>query len=183
MKKISTRINILIFVFINLILLVVMPEQTISLPVKYQWGTTLESIKKSHQSRGAVTLFSPREKPGYRNKILGFILNIDETFAEKIVILRTGSDPRIDYLFVNNRLYTILEDYGTIHETRVQGILDNLAGLYGTPHLQQDSNFYIYSYKNDTTNVLLYVLKQSAAVNRCKLYFYTKKLFSSLIMD
>ncbi len=181
--KINLDITASLF-FTSIILIVsLLYTSAYSLPVKFQWGTPIETIKNSHKPGETCTLFKPKERPDYKNKILGFILGIDANAADRILILRTGSDPRIDYLFVNNRLYTVMEDYGIVNETRIRGIQSALERLYGPHHLKQDSNLYIYSYKNDTTRVLFYVIRQSEERNQCRLYLYTSRLFSTLLLE
>src|SRR5512137_1554808 len=50
--------------------------------------------------------------PKYDNRILNYILPIDTGIKSKISIVRTKTSPQRDYLFVNNRLYSVMETYG-----------------------------------------------------------------------
>ncbi len=149
----------------------------------YEWGTPLDQLKKSLPSDKEATQFTPKEKPKYKNKLLSYITAIDGNLVEKIIIVRLKARPVVDYLFVNNKLYTIMENWGKVDEKTAKEIEANLNGLYGQPLVQQDKNFYIYSYNTDKTKVLCYLMKNTDGTSTCKVYYYTRKLFRMLITE
>ena len=152
-------------------------------PVSYDWGTPFINIKKALPSDKETMQFSPYDKPKYKNKILEYIKGIHEKFLAKTIILRVKSKPEIDYVFINKKLYTIMENWGKINAQTEKDIQYRLTNRFGKPHVQKDNNFYIYSYNNDKTKVLFYLLKQPGGQAKCKVYYYTKKLFRMLLTE
>ncbi|MBP7735503.1 MAG: hypothetical protein KA369_05970 [Spirochaetes bacterium] len=152
-------------------------------PLKYEWGTQLLKVKKSLPSDRESTQFTPKDKPKYKNKILSYITAIDNKLIDKIIILRIQSKPVIDYLFVNDKLYTIMENWGNVDPKTEKEIQANLTRQFGQPLVQQDRNFFIYSYNTDKTKVLCYLMKSTDGTSKCKVYYYAKQLFRMLITE
>jgi hypothetical protein len=151
--------------------------------IKYEWGTQLLKFKHTLPSDKEWVQFKASEKPKYKNKILSYITAIDNKLLDKVVIVRIKSQPLVDYLFVNEKLYTIMENWGTIEQKTEMEIQSQLINQFGQPIIQQDKNFYIYSYNTDKTKVLFYLVRLPEAKSRCKVYYYTKQLFRFLIVE
>jgi hypothetical protein len=152
-------------------------------PPGYEWGTLLEKVKGTTPAGNEIIQFTPGEKPKYKNRILNYITAIDTKLRDKIIILKVKSQPEIDYLFVNNKLYSIMENWGQIDKKTEKEIQSNLSKQFGSPFLQQDKNFYIYSFSSDKTKVLWYLIKLPEGASSCKVYYYTKQLFRMLIAE
>jgi len=152
-------------------------------PPACDWGALLEKVKNTLPQDTPFTEFSPGEKPDYKNKILSYITAIDNKLYDKIVILKKQSSPETDYLFVNNKLYSIIENWGDIDQQTEKEILSALAKQFGKAQLQQDKNFWIYSYDSEKTKVLCYLIKLPDKRSTCKIYFYTRQLFRMLISE
>lgn len=150
---------------------------------EYEWGTSIAAVRKGIPGGAATVQFAPSEDPAYENKIMSYITAIDAELVKKITIVRVKSEPVTDYLFVGDKLYTIMESWGDIDARRGKEIETALAGKYGAPLVQQDKSLSIYSYNNDRTKVLFYLTKVSDTRSRCTVYYYTKKLFRILIME
>jgi len=151
--------------------------------LKYEWGTQLQKFKHTLPSDKEWEQFKPSDKPKYKNKILSYITAIDNKLIDKVVIVRIKSQPVVDYLFVNDKLYTIMENWGKVQQKTEMEILSKLISQYGQPVIQQDKNFYIYSYNTDKTKVLFYLVRLPEAKSSCKVYYYTKQLFRFLIVE
>jgi hypothetical protein len=154
-----------------------------SAPLQYEWGTQLLKVKKSLPSDKESVQFTPKDRPKYKNKILSYITAIDNKLLDKIIIVRLQTQPVIDYLFVNDKLYTIMENWGSVDLKTEKEIQTKLTSLFGQPLVQQDKNFYIYSYNSDKTKVLYYLMKSPDGKSKCKVYYYTKQLFRMLITE
>jgi hypothetical protein len=154
-----------------------------STPPSAEWGTTLDDFKKSLSGDMNVVQFTPKDQPGYKNKILNFITAIDDSYITKTIILRINTVPRTDYLFVKEKLYTKLEDWLVADKKLQDSIYNRLKSIYGEPSIQKDGNFYIYSFNSKDTKVLFYKLVYADGNAKCKVYYYTSKLFKMLIMD
>ncbi|OHD65815.1 MAG: hypothetical protein A2176_02020 [Spirochaetes bacterium RBG_13_51_14] len=147
----------------------------------YEWGAQLGNVKKTLPSDKELVQFTPRDDPKYENKIMSYIIAIDNNLIDKILIVRVKSQPVIDYLFVSDKLYTVMENWGEVDQKTEKNIQSRLASQFGEPLVQKDNNFYIYSFKSDKTKVLCYVMKLSDGKSKCKVYYYTKQLFKMLI--
>jgi hypothetical protein len=158
------------------------PSTAPAMPLVYEWGTQLLKVKKNLPG-DKCEQFKPSEKPKYKNKIMTYITAIDAKLIEKIIIMRVKSQPMIDYLFVNDKLYTIMESWGKVDQKTEKEIHADLVSQFGQPLLQQDKNFYIYSFNNDKTKVLYYINRLPDGTSRCKVYYYTKQLFRMLIAE
>lgn len=179
MKKKAILCSIAVFTACALLITLPLYSNTLN----YEWGTQLVKVKKTLPSDKESTQFSPKEKPKYKNKILSYITAIDNNLLDKIIIVRLQSQPVVDYLFVNDKLYTIMENWGSVDQKTEKDILAKLTGQFGQPLVQQDKNFYIYSYNTDKTKVLYYLMKSKDGKSRCKVYYYTKQLFRMLITE
>jgi len=82
--------------------------------LKYEWGTQLQKFKSTLPTDKEWEQFKPSEKPKYKNKILSYITAIDNKLIDKVIIVRIKSQPVVDYLFVNDKLYTIMENWGKV---------------------------------------------------------------------
>ncbi len=146
------------------------------------WGLSLAEFT-GNLTGGNHREFKPSDMPDYKNKIMTYITAIDEKFKDEIVIVRLKGSPLCDYLFVRGKLCTKLDDWDVITEETQNRIMADLKGHYGEPSLQREENFFIYSFKSKTTNVMFYMLKGPDGRAKCKVYYYTSKLFKMLIMD
>ena len=151
--------------------------------LNFEWGAQLLKFKRTLPSDKEWVQFKPSEKPKYKNKILSYITAIDNKLIDKVIIVRVKSQPVIDYLFVNDKLYTIMENWGKVEQKTELEIQSRLIGQFGQPVIQQDKNFYIYSYNTDKTKVLFYLMRLPENKSSCKVYYYTKQLFRFLIVE
>jgi len=152
-------------------------------PGVYNWGISIESFKKQLPAGDRFEEFSPGEKKTYVNKIISYMKAIDEKIDERLKIIRTGKNPEIDYVFVKNTLYTTLENWGMISAETLKAIIDSLNAVYGMPDIQKDKSLTIYSYKNDQTKVLLYIKAGPDRSFKCRIYYYSNRLFRMLILE
>jgi len=149
----------------------------------FPWGTAYNTVfDKVTHDREYMT-FTPGSKPDYKNKIMNYVVAIDPAYAGKIDVLRIKTNPQVDYLFINKKLYNIVQNWGYITPSRVSKIESKLKREYGNFSIQKDGNLHIISYNNSRTKVLLYKKMLGNGKTKCKVYFYTKKLFRMLIMD
>ncbi len=154
-----------------------------SVPVPdHAWGSKKATLT-SALGTGQWTEFKPSDRPKYRNKILSYITTIDADLANKIMIVRTESTPMVDYLFVNDKLYTVMEDWGQVDPATEKSIQSRLGAKFGQPVIQKNASLHIYSYHNDATKVLCYFTRLPEGASNCKVYYYTKKLFRLLITE
>jgi len=148
-----------------------------------QWGAEKAVITRElTASHVQYREFTPQSSPNYENKIMSYILAIDGSLAERMHIVRTRTSPVRDYLMVKNRLYSVMEDHGTITRAQSDGIVSKLTASYGTPHLQKSPSMKIYSFEKSGTKVLMMVYRKPVNMD-CRVYYYSSGLFRMLITE
>jgi len=148
----------------------------------YKWGTSYEEFLSTIDKSKKIIAFKPSEKPRYKNIIMNYITAIDAKFKTKISILRVDGDPKIDYMFINKKFYSVLIDYGKIDNNSELKIIKDLNNKYGTPSIQKSKDFFIYAYTNQNLKILFYRKKINNKI-KCKEFIYAKKLFRMLLME
>ena len=150
----------------------------------YTWGVQMKSLVSRNESSG-ITLrrFTPGERPQYKNKIMRYILSVDPTVESKMVVMRHRGAIVRDYLFVNQRLYTVLDDMGNMHPPAVDVLLQRLKGRFGPPSVETNGQITIRSYQQGDTKVLFYTKHLRNGSRKCKVYYYATSMFRMLIMD
>ncbi len=183
MKKYSITGRLTLSAALMIMLILAPAVLTTAAPAELEWGSPIEKIKKAIPQGSNYVEFLPSDNPNYENKIMSYITAIDADLIKKITIIRVKTQPVVDYLFVNDRLYTIMENWEEVEPKKGKEIETTLTNQYGSPLVQQDKNFYIYSFNNDKTKVLYYLMKVSDSKYKCTVYYYTKKLFRILITE
>jgi hypothetical protein len=146
------------------------------------WGMTRDDFVKSLQPEQKISLFTPRDMPDYDNKIISYITAIDENIKREITILRVSGLPQMDYLFIGDRLYSIMEDWKRIDPKTTDALESRLKSRYGEPTIQKNNSFFIHSYNHVDSKILLYKNVETNNHSTCRIYYYTSKLFRMLIL-
>ncbi len=150
----------------------------------HRWGMKINALEKDLSARQIrLRRFVPQERPRYKNKIMTYILSVDPTVESKMVILRHRKKIVRDYLFVNRRLYSVLDDMGNVSQGEVNATERRLRARFGRASVDKKKYLTIRSYKNDTTKVLFYSKLVQDGKYRCKVYFYASSIFRMLLMD
>jgi len=182
-RQMKMRLILYLLLPIVLLMLISSVSMSGSTLTNNAWGNLLAKVKSTLPPGTEFLEFTPGERPKYKNRILSYITAIDNKLADKIIILRVKAAPETDYLFVNNKLYSIIENWGDIDQKTEMEIQVNLKKQFGESRVQKDNNFYIYSYDGDKTKVLWYLMKVPGKKSSCKIYYYAKQLFRLLISE
>jgi hypothetical protein len=158
------------------------PRLSISDTEQYNWGMSKDDTIKKHISSGNYASFTPSAKPEYDNKILSFILAINSDIKDKILILRKEGKPEQDFLFIRDKLYSVMENYGVIPAAEFDKIISRLSSEYKNPNIQKDKNTVTYSFYGKETKVLVLSYEKQKLVD-CRVYHYASKLFRILISE
>lgn len=158
------------------------PRLVVSGAETYNWGMCKDDVVKKHLGAASYSSFSPSAKPEYDNKILNFILAINNDTKEKISIMRSAGVPERDYLLINGKLYSVLENYGAIPSSGLDRVIGELSSTYKSPTVQKDKNMVTYSFYGKDTKVLVLSSQKQNLVD-CKVYHYAGKLFRILISE
>ncbi len=146
------------------------------------WGTPYRDFVRSRSS-SLLLEFKPSEKPGYKHKILTFITGINPEIVSDVKVVRIRSNPVKDYMFVKEKLYTILENWDVISAKSEKELYSRLRRKYGKPDVKNDGNLRVISFKKGRTKVIYYRLTYSNGTALCKVYFYTTRLFRMLFLE
>jgi hypothetical protein len=145
-----------------------------------KWGISKDEVIKRYLLKDKKYVQFDATKPRYVNKIMNYIIAIDRDLKQKIKILRSSKKPVRDFLLVDDKLYSVLENQGVLSQKKQNKIIDSLTAQFGTPTIQRDKRMTIYSFKGRETKVLLLSKTESNKIE-CKIYFYASNLFKMLI--
>jgi len=162
--------------------LLVLPQMLMSSTTTYEWGMRRDAVAAKYLKGVEHTSFTPSSKPEYENKILNFILAINADIKDRITIIRSDTAPPRDYLLINNKLYSVMENYGVMPSAGLDKVIDGLSSVYRQPNIQKDKNMVTYSFYGKETKVLVLSYQKQNLVD-CKVYHYASKLFRILITE
>lgn len=153
-------------------------------PVQFEipWGISRTDLISRFKLEN-YSIFKPEEKPNYSNKIIDFFNSMDSDQKVRIVILRTGSKPEIDYCFFNEKLYSISEEWGYIDRNKAFDLLKTINEKYNDTTTQEKTSNIIYSFKKDTTKVLLVKKVIDEKSVQMRIFYYSVNLFSMLMSE
>jgi hypothetical protein len=147
------------------------------------WGRDYNKFIASIDKTIKYSIFDPREKPDYKNRVVDFITSLNNESNKDIKIIRVMVTPETDYLFFNGRLCAVTENRGVISIKDGEIILKNLTKKFGIPQKEKKSSLYIYTFQQRRTRVILYQQLIDNNSMRCKVYGYTNDIFNSLFSD
>lgn len=178
----ATRTRTVKHVIAAVFTLLLLPQVILSNTVTYNWGMRKDDVNAKYLKGIEQTSFTPVSKPEYENKILNFILAINSDMKERITIIRTSTTPPRDYLLINNKLYSVMENYGVMPAAGLDKVINELSSVYRQPNIQKDKNMVTYSFYGKETKVLVLSYQKQNLVD-CKVYHYASKLFRILISE
>ncbi|MCP4762486.1 MAG: hypothetical protein GY870_11955 [archaeon] len=145
------------------------------------WAISRDAVIKENITPSTKYIeFSPAKKPKYENKIMNYIVALDQELMNEIKIIRIQANPEKDFLMVKNKLYSIKESYNSISKKKMDKVIKKLTSRYGKSSLQKDEKMVIYTFSNNQTKVLVYSYLKS---KKAEVYLYAKQLFKMLISD
>jgi len=157
------------------------PASQVENSVFLEWGTTIDILKKSNEAK--YTLFTPIERPEYKNRIINHLSRMDEGLLKKIIVMRIKSEKQVDYLFLDGKLFSVLEDWGKVDVQKLSELKKTLAVKYGEPSVRSGEKFTVYSFNNASSRIFCYATPYKDGKTRCRIYYYTKKLYKMLLLD
>lgn len=146
----------------------------------YTWGMTMEAFRSAN-SATEFTPFNPKTTADYTNRIMTYIIGIDATTKDKMEVLRLKSGPVRDYLFVDKKLFSVMDDHGETTVKNVKDLREALSARFGHYEVKKDYGLLVYSYSDRKTRVLLYAKTVDDNLVKCRIYYYPEKLFMMLL--
>ncbi|MBN2403473.1 MAG: hypothetical protein JXN64_13930 [Spirochaetes bacterium] len=147
-----------------------------------KWGISREAAtKKFIRSNEATTVFTPVKNPDYENKIMNMVKlilrNVDADTDKNITVVTTKTNPRKDFLFFKNKLFSVLEAYNTISRDELKTVIKKLTAQYGEPNYNPGSEMEIYFISTKVTKIIVHYYLTS---KRCEIYYYDSLLYHKL---
>jgi len=169
--------------FISLIIITAAISPAGNYAYEKNWGKDYNSFIESLDKTVQYTIFDPREKPDYRNRVAGFITSLNSESKKDIKVVRLMIVPETDFLFFSGKLCAVTENRGIISVADGEVILKNFIEKFGHPQKEKKSSLYIYTFKKNRTRAILYQQLIDNNKMRCKIYCYTNDIFNSLFSD
>ncbi|MGB4267548.1 MAG: hypothetical protein WBK20_00055 [Spirochaetota bacterium] len=145
-----------------------------------KWEIDKKEVIKSYIHTLSYKTYTLNQLKGYSNKLLNYILAIDENYRDKIVILRVTGDITRDFMFINNKLYVITDYMQKSSEDYISGTIALLEKKYGVPQKQSEGTTKTYTFTRDETKVI--AIGENKGNNySLTIYYYYKNLFRSLM--
>ena len=145
-----------------------------------KWEIDTKDVITSYIQKLSYKRYTLNQLQGYKNKLLNYILAIDENFKDKIVIIRVTGDITRDFMFINNKLYVITDYMQKSSEDYISGAIAQLEKKYGVPQKQSEGATTTYTFTRDETKVI--AIGENKGNNySLTIYYYYKNLFRSLM--
>jgi hypothetical protein len=146
------------------------------------WEVSVDSAVKDYCSgseSARVNIFSLKE---YDNRIYNHILSINPDIRNRIQLLRSARKPSRDLLFIDGKLFVIMERQDSIDDPAFKTVFVKMKNIYGIPEMKKEKELTIYTFKNEKTNAIL-IVRPSENGNDIKIYLYSQSLFRMLFRD
>ncbi len=141
------------------------------------WGRTtasvIEELSRANTGYEEINLL---KNPGYRNRVIDFIVKVDSGLREKITVIRARTDPEKDYLFLSGRLFSVRERYGALSQERFEATVKDLRSEFGEPELGREKNVSVRSYTGRGTKAIMRSRTTAGGIE-CSVYYYDSRLF------
>lgn len=148
--------------------------------ISYEWQMSKHDFT-AHNSAAEFINFFPDQKSHYRNRIMSYISGIAAGTVHRMEILRNSADAKRDYLFIDNKLYSVMADYGKIPASRFRALFTDLKKQYGKASVKKDKTLSVISFSDKKTKVVMYGLAVENSIIKCKVYYYPAKLFMMML--
>lgn len=166
----------LLFVFISLVAMAGLDD------VLYvnNWEANQNDVITIYIQKLPYKTYTLSQLQGYSNKLLNYVLAIDENYKTKIIIVRVASDITRDFMFIGNKLYVITDYMQKSTEEYISKAIAQLGKQYGVPHKQSEGETTSYSFTKDETKVIA-IAENKGKHYSFTIYYYYKNLFRSLM--
>ena len=144
------------------------------------WEVNQNDVIKNYIHKSPYKMYTLSQLQGYTNKLLNYILAIDENYKDKVVIIRVSSDITRDFMFINNKLYVITDYMQKSSEEYISGTIAQLEKQYGVPQKQSEGTTTTYTFTKDESKVIA-IAENKGKHYSLTIYYYYKNLFRSLM--
>ncbi|HEY1406251.1 MAG TPA: hypothetical protein VF857_06560, partial [Spirochaetota bacterium] len=118
----------------------------------------------------------------YGNNIYNHLISANPDLKPRIRVIRSKTLPMRDLLFIDGKLYEILEYRENVDALEFKELFVTMKNIYGIPEMNKESDFTAYTYKNDNTQVIL-ISKGNGDRFQVRIYLYSRSLFHRILID
>jgi hypothetical protein len=146
------------------------------------WEISTDSAIKEYCSGSGSTLLDVPSLKEYDNRIYNHILAVNAEISSRMQLFRSVQKPIRDLLFIDGKLYEIMERQDAVDDITFKTIFVNMKNSYGLPEMKKEKELTIYTFKNDITNAIL-IVRPSPNASDIRIYLYSPSLFRILFRD
>ncbi len=145
-----------------------------------KWEISHDDVVKLYIQKSEYKKYTLPQLQGYTNKLLNYILAIDENYRTKVNIVRVGGENTRDFLFIDNKLYVVTDYMQKPSRDYITGAIAKLEKKYGVPQKQSEGETTTYTFTMGETKVIAIAEPKSKNYS-LTVYYYYKNLFRSLM--
>ncbi len=159
-----------------------LPDSATAKSYEELWEMDENQLRKMIPGKREFSYFDPNKQLEYKNRIFSLFTSMGIN-QEYLNIMRLHGYPMIDFMFYRGKLYSATEDWRNAKNGDLDKLKTDLQKRYGQPETAGRDDLTIYTYKKDRTVVILYSRKNDNLTSRCKVYYYSKKIFNRLFAE
>jgi hypothetical protein len=146
-----------------------------------QWEVSQDEAVRTYFQTPEFTALSFNSVKEFDNRIYSHLVSVDPDIASKLVVIRSKSSPIRDLLFIEGKLYSVLERPGALDALRFKTLFVAMKDSYGLPQMTKENDYTVYTYKTDKTQALL-LAKTVGDRFETKVYLYAPSIFRRLFL-
>ncbi len=145
-----------------------------------KWEINQNDAVKLYILQSPYKKYTLSQLQGYTNKLLNYILAIDENYKTRVVIVRVTSETTRDFMFIDNKLYVVTDYVQKPPEDYISGAIAQIEKKYGTPQKQSEGTTTTWTFTRGDTKVIA-IADTKGKNYSLTVYYYYKNLFRSLM--
>lgn len=149
--------------------------------VESLWGISKSDLIKKLKV-DVYEIFKPSDKPQYKNRVIDFFTTMCSEEKSEIIILRIAGNPEIDYIFFNDKLFSVSEEWGEIDRNRAKGLIKSIETDYNGSQTAGSTDG-LYSFRKNRTKVLIQKKDINSGSSRFRVFYYSMDLFNMLLRE
>ncbi|MCX8123780.1 MAG: hypothetical protein N3F66_06410 [Spirochaetes bacterium] len=145
-----------------------------------KWEVNENDVIKLYVQKAPFKKYSLSQLQGYSNKLLNYILAIDENYKTKVSIVRVTGEITRDFMFIDNKLYVVTDYLQKPSMDSITGAIAQLEKKYGYPQKQSEGATTTCTFTKDDTKIIA-IAENKGKIYSLTVYYYYKNLFRSLM--
>ena len=147
-----------------------------------RWEVSLDEAVRAYFRTPDFTTLSFNSTKEFDNRIYSHLVTVAPDMAGKISVVRSKSSPERDLLFIDGKLFSLLERSGSVDSLRFKTLFVAMKDCYGLPRMTKESDYTVYTYKTEKTQALLQA-KTVGDRYDVRVYLYAPSIFRRLFLE